>query len=171
MSNKKSVTMMAVIVCGLAFTRPVRAQGTPCGMQCNSCIDIITQEWGRAGDVDTTNPAAAHWDKFCVPEEWFDGCFSCSAYRVASGTTADAFAKDLSKAASAQLASMIKRDRGRVLVSTTRNLLVVQGTTCNPNAFAAVIFITKDRAMELSRLGVRSLESYSAEPVKALASR
>jgi len=168
MLTKKLLFLAGVAVACCVFSRPAQAQVLPLqcdAMRCNTCFP-----WMHEGEGYTTNPAAQHYEHtigWCL----FGGCSTCGAIRVNDGTAADAVAERLRTGSSQDLLSIVKRDRERFLVSTARNVVVMKGTKCSPSAFAVVVFVSKQRAAELSRLGVRSLEGYSQHPDKTVALR
>jgi hypothetical protein len=88
-------------------------------------------------------------------------CVSCPPTLVSDHTPGVQQMVDMILFASpAELADLVTQYHDRLLFSPTRNLLVVQGNGCNPDALASVVFLSSVKARELKTLGLRKLDEY-----------
>jgi hypothetical protein len=127
-----------------------------CGMRCETLCYIPGGEWGMAGVDGTSNPLAAHFWMGCQAGSQ---CAACGASR--RGGESEALAAALASASPEAAGKLARANRNRILVSLTRNVIVIRGTECNPDAFVAVASVNNARAKELARLGIARLESVS----------
>lgn len=127
--------------------------------QCGGNCDTCAQGGGWAGWG-----AGGTYDRGCYEDIPF--CVACvPVFLVADRSDSDDGIFKLVKAADADgMESLVVKHGSRLLVSDERNLLVIQGSTCDPHALSAVSVLEHDKAKALVALGVRSLEEYIAQP-------
>lgn len=156
--RKNLFTFLGLVLAFFAPTQKAQAQGDwyTCGMRCE-VICTLEQQWGRAAIDGTSNPLAMHYWMGCVAGS---SCNSCGA--SSRGGDDSALAAALASSSATSIRALANANRPRILVSLRRNLLVIRGSDCNPDAFVAVSSVSRARARELVEMGIAELEKVSA---------
>jgi hypothetical protein len=158
MRNALLLALGAVVLC-LAPVKETQAQTEiqyTCGMRCEVYCWMAGGETGWQGIDGSSNPLVMNWWMGC---QGGSQCAACGANR--RGGESEALAAALASASSEAVGKLARANRNRILVSLTRNVIVIRGTECNPDAFVAVASVNNARAKELARLGIARLESVS----------
>ena len=153
--RKNLLLVLGLVLMCLAPREQAQAQLYTCGMRCEATCNI-QYETGKMAVDGTSNPLAMHYWMGC---QLGTACQACAETR--RGGENDALAASLASAPTAALAEIARVNRERILVSLSRNLIVIRGTECNPDAFVAVSAISKARARQLAQLGIAELENVS----------
>jgi hypothetical protein len=154
--QKRLLFLLGLVIASLAPTKKAAAQDYVCGMRCEDSCYVYELEGKKAVD-GTNNPLAQHASMFCKAG---NTCDACGATR--RGAEDDALAVALATAPANRIRAVAKANSQRILVSLSRNLVVIRGSDCSPNAFVAVSAVSSTRARELVQLGVTELEKVAS---------
>jgi len=122
-----------------------------CGTQCASCFG------GYEGTGFKLRGAYNMTCFFAVPY-----CVACAPARANDGVRSEALLAVLKSGSDADVRAVVLRNRGRLLFSPSRNLVVLRGTECDPEAFAAVAYLDAGRTQLLRQLQIPSLAGYAS---------
>jgi hypothetical protein len=150
---RKNLLFFGLLLMCLVPVRKTHAQSYACGMRCESTCEINGED-GRGAVDGTWNPLAMHYEMGC---KIGGDCGVCGATR--RGGDNDGLAASLASAPTEAVAKIASANRRRILVSLARNLIVIRGSDCNPDAFVAVAAVSKARARQLAQLGITELET------------
>lgn len=137
----------AVLVVALLAT-PSAAKAQDCGEVCASC-GFLAKE-GREHQN-----GGIGWNMNCT--SWTLNCTACGDARVNGGSSAEDLLATLRSGAPSAVSAAIVQSRGRLRVSTDRNLVVLFGTKCDPKAVSAVVYVSAARAKQIASSGVAPL--------------
>lgn len=154
--QKRLLFVLGLVVACLTPTKKAAAQDYVCGMRCEDSCYVYEME-GKKGVDGTNNPLAQHASMFCKAGST---CDACGATR--RGGADEALAVALASAPANKVEAVAKANSRRILVSLSRNLVVIRGSDCSPNAFVAVTTVSSTRARELMQLGATELEKVSS---------
>lgn len=133
---------------------PAYAQDPDCGTECEAC-GISGYEGTDFDEDGSYNMRCFNNISYCV------ACPPGGVEMIGDHTTEAAQIVELIQSAAARnLGDVLGGYRDRLLLSPTRNLVVVQGNGCDPDALASVVFVTRERIRALEALGLRVLEDY-----------
>ena len=144
---------LMVVALGLLFVRPPTAHAEDCGNQCKSC--------SIAGYEGTQWNASGIYNMTCY--SFIPYCVACVIERTNDGDDAEALLAALRTQDDASIPSIVRRNRGRLLVSPSRHLVVLRGTDCDPNALASVVYVGDARMRTLQEMGLPLLSEYLAD--------
>lgn len=149
--GKVAVSLVAITALGFSSAR---SQQPDCGLSCYSCGGTWAYEGRNFSQLGIYNMD-------CIPFVY--GCLGCDPELVSDLSPNAAVLAPLLRSGSAQvLTDLVRKNRDRLLISTRRNLVVIRGTPCDPQALSNIIFVDKPTAMALTNLGVKTLEGYIA---------
>jgi hypothetical protein len=139
-------------VCGVLLATdiaPLSAQD--CGDICKDC------GWFRWEGIDYNQNGPHHMN--CNTLSSY--CTGCELPLISDGRPdAQTVAALLLSASMSNLAAVVEKYGDRLLLNRSRNVLVVQGTSCSDETFATVVFLAAERAKALHKLGIRSLKEF-----------
>jgi hypothetical protein len=151
MKRRLLFTLALVMTC-LVPARKAAAQDYVCGMRCEtSCT--VAEVGGMHATDGTSNPLAMHYSMECWAGSTCDIC-----RETRRGGDDDALATALASVPTDKLKAMARASHKRILVSVSRNLVVIRGSECSPDAFVAVTTVSNARARQLVQLGIAELE-------------
>jgi hypothetical protein len=144
-----AVTLLVVSAIGTS-----RLEGQDCGSTCSHCgfLGYEGRDWQAGGAYNMT-------------------CFDLIPYCVACPHQNSVGKRDAETAtisaliesgSVSRLRELVAAERHRILVSPTRNLAVIRGSPCRPDALGTVVFLSPDRARALGGLGLTDLDDYLA---------
>lgn len=126
------------------------AQAQDCG---DDCVGCPTGWEGQS--FSTTGP----YNMTCFAEIPF--CVACGPLVSDHVPGVEHIVDLLQSGSPTTLADLVVKYGDRLLLSPRRNLVVVQGTDCDPQALATVVFVSSEQARALeNNLGLRLLEDY-----------
>lgn len=115
-----------------------------CGNKCKTC--------GLGGKEGYEHGASGIYDMGCF--DLIPNCVSCVVERVNDGHDIEMVFDRLRAGSEFAVRHFASSFKGRLRVNASRNLVVLLGTKCDPNAIAGVASITPSRASLLLRSGV-----------------
>lgn len=152
LTTEQRFLTIALLLTAAVLVIPSPALAQECGQQCDECA-------GGDGYAGFDSHPFGFYNRLCFEEVPY--CVACPpAGFAADGSSSIDGLFELIDAGEMKL--LVARHGNRLLVSTERNLLVVQGSACSSDALTAVSLLKHDKAAVLAELGVRSLEEYMA---------
>lgn len=146
------VAVALLLGCSMFAASPLAAQ-EDCGTTCAVC-NISGYEGRSYNAQGTYNMSCFGFIPYCV------ACHG-EPERVADAPReAEAIVWLIESTPAAELREALAEYRNRLLFAPGRNLIVVQGNDCNPDALATVLFVRPEKAHALRSLGLRSLNDY-----------
>ena len=149
-----TITGMLLFTLLIATTPTSAHSQTDCGTSCESCghNKMEGRNWDVFGTYDMDCPLLGSGSS---------SCNTCDFAIADTGPGAEDILRRLSSATSLELASLVEEYRDRLLLNSSRHLLVVrQRTSCNANALGGLMTLGTTRMRELEELGVPSLEEF-----------
>lgn len=149
------LSCVAVLLLGSSVfvASPLAAQAQDCGKKCDRC--------GLDGWEGREASAGAAYNMDCTP--FISYCVACRPEQTRVGDAppdAGKIVRLIQSTPAADLQRALRRYRDRLLFAPNRNLVVVQGTGCDPKALSTVLFVDPQKAEALRALGLRSFKAY-----------
>jgi hypothetical protein len=105
-----------------------------------------------------------NYSKYCF--WWTEDCVLCNPgpdLVSDNGAEVEELISAIRTLPAAQLAGFVEVYAHRLLLSPTRNLVVIQGNRCDPLALASVLFVSPETSRVLQTHGLRLLDDFLKE--------
>lgn len=143
--------LVTAVLASIGVPRPREAEAQDCGTTCHSCglIGYEGRNYSQDGRYNMTCPSAS------IPY-----CVACPEVElVADGLpSATVIADELRGASAADIRTVADRYRDRLVVNEERGLLVIRGTSCDPEAIAAVLFLKRTKLSAIAAVPIARAE-------------
>jgi hypothetical protein len=143
---------------------PAQVVAQDCGHDCHACplglgYEGINHEDG--GPFNMTCFMSVPYCVACAPQDTVGGWPIDPETRVSDVTPgAEMVVKLIYSVPAERLNSSLRIYRNRILVVPDRNLVVVKGNGCDPEALSTVLFVTSRKIKALRNMGVLTLTEY-----------
>lgn len=152
---KSAVAVLAALLAIAAQPGLVQGQNYDCGYNCAPCGDNQCE--------GNTYGATAPWNMDCWGPTETGGCMHCRAPSLtANAVDAMIIGRVVEAATVRELRAVVAAYGNRLLLNASRNVVVIKGNGCDPDALSTVVYLTPSKARALARLNTRALESFLA---------
>lgn len=129
------------------------AQVVDCGRNCMPCGDNKHEGINHA--------VSAPHNMDCIGPVETGTCTACSAPSVSrKAVDAMIIARVVQAATVRELRAVVAAYGDRLLLNASRNVVVVKGNGCDPDALSTVVYLAPSKARVFARLNVASLEEF-----------
>ena len=150
MVRKRMLAALAALLAGAVTASGAAAQD--CGSSCSTC--------GLGGYEGRSHTVGGPYNMSCYSLVPY--CVACPEVEMATehnSTTANV-ASAVRSATNETIAMVAEQYRTRLLVVPERNLVVIKGTSCDPNALGSVLRVEAATITALTATGIRSLREH-----------
>jgi len=155
------LTLGLIAGAGMVSASRAEAQTADCGKTCVNC-----GLFGAEGANHAAAPAGI-WDMSC---SWFTSiCHACAVTSIGHPAgEVDPIAEAVKMSSATAVA---RRYGNRLLINAERNMVVIQGSHCDPTALTMAFFVSAERIAALKKAGARQLQSFLAARAHGSAGR
>jgi hypothetical protein len=158
---------IAMLLLSCAFLAPRSADAQDCGHDCVTCIAGTGYEgvhYEKGGAYDMTCTVLVQYCVACAPQLPGDTTENWPVNpdtRVSDAAPgAEAIVQLIQSTPPSRLKPWLGKFHNRILLVPDRNLVVVKGNGCDPEALTTVLFVSPEKVKKLGDLGVLTLREY-----------